>query len=374
MAPESCSRLPPTGSGRARSSRRVPRALRFALRSAGPSFPGAARPDAWGTSRPSCGTPRRRPENTGGSCRRPRDHPGWSTASRSSWMRSPVPLSMRLSLKYGLVGAADEFGCALDDVLGRAHIGHVDLVDRSGFDHAAERVGERAGHLQRHERLGDGRAELADVARDTRRHHFALSGERGRHGHLRLSRAGPPTASYTILSGNGSRLPLRPCQAGPVKTIQLRRYTLVDGEYDAFLAWWKEWMPRVRPGGRLRDRVRLRAARDERVRLGGQRRGRRGGIPRPRERLSRLRGRAAAFDGCRSASPSTTCASSTRSPDPTASRSAAERVADHGPCRTLQPRRDLARGRARWRRRPRRSRPGGVRARPAARRPTAGSG
>jgi hypothetical protein len=32
-----------------------------------------------------------------------------------------------------------------------------------------------------------------------------------------------------------------------VKTIQLRRYTLVDGEYDAFLAWWNEWMPRVRP-------------------------------------------------------------------------------------------------------------------------------
>jgi hypothetical protein len=32
-----------------------------------------------------------------------------------------------------------------------------------------------------------------------------------------------------------------------VKTIQLRRYTLVDGEYDAFVAWWNEWMPRVRP-------------------------------------------------------------------------------------------------------------------------------
>lgn len=32
-----------------------------------------------------------------------------------------------------------------------------------------------------------------------------------------------------------------------MKTIQLRRYTLVDGEYDAFLAWWKEWMPQVRP-------------------------------------------------------------------------------------------------------------------------------
>ena len=31
-----------------------------------------------------------------------------------------------------------------------------------------------------------------------------------------------------------------------MKTIQLRRYTLVEGEYDAFLAWWREWMPRVR--------------------------------------------------------------------------------------------------------------------------------
>ncbi|MGR2753451.1 hypothetical protein [Agromyces arachidis] len=29
-------------------------------------------------------------------------------------------------------------------------------------------------------------------------------------------------------------------------TIQLRRYLLVDGEYDAFLSWWNEWMPRVR--------------------------------------------------------------------------------------------------------------------------------
>ncbi|WP_100810138.1 hypothetical protein [Microbacterium sp. BR1] len=31
-----------------------------------------------------------------------------------------------------------------------------------------------------------------------------------------------------------------------MKTIQLRTYTIVDGEFDAFLAWWKEWMPRVR--------------------------------------------------------------------------------------------------------------------------------
>lgn len=33
-----------------------------------------------------------------------------------------------------------------------------------------------------------------------------------------------------------------------MKTIQLRRYTLVDGEYDDFVAWWREWMPAVRPG------------------------------------------------------------------------------------------------------------------------------
>lgn len=32
-----------------------------------------------------------------------------------------------------------------------------------------------------------------------------------------------------------------------VKTIQLRRYTLVDGEYDAFVAWWESTMPTVRP-------------------------------------------------------------------------------------------------------------------------------
>ena len=32
-----------------------------------------------------------------------------------------------------------------------------------------------------------------------------------------------------------------------MKTIQLRRYTLVEGEYDAFVAWWEDWMPRVRP-------------------------------------------------------------------------------------------------------------------------------
>jgi hypothetical protein len=32
-----------------------------------------------------------------------------------------------------------------------------------------------------------------------------------------------------------------------MRTIQLRRYTLVEGEYDAFVAWWEDWMPRVRP-------------------------------------------------------------------------------------------------------------------------------
>jgi hypothetical protein len=32
-----------------------------------------------------------------------------------------------------------------------------------------------------------------------------------------------------------------------MKTIQLRRYTLVEGEYDAFVSWWEGCMPRVRP-------------------------------------------------------------------------------------------------------------------------------
>ena len=32
-----------------------------------------------------------------------------------------------------------------------------------------------------------------------------------------------------------------------MKTIQLRRYTLVDGEYDAFVEWWHSAMPAVRP-------------------------------------------------------------------------------------------------------------------------------
>jgi hypothetical protein len=36
-------------------------------------------------------------------------------------------------------------------------------------------------------------------------------------------------------------------QNGPVTTIQLRRYTLVDGEYDAFVEWWRGAMPAVRP-------------------------------------------------------------------------------------------------------------------------------
>ncbi len=36
-------------------------------------------------------------------------------------------------------------------------------------------------------------------------------------------------------------------QNGEVKTIQLRRYTLVDGEYDAFVEWWHHAMPAVRP-------------------------------------------------------------------------------------------------------------------------------
>jgi len=34
---------------------------------------------------------------------------------------------------------------------------------------------------------------------------------------------------------------------GRVKTIQLRRYTLVDGAYDVFVEWWRGAMPAVRP-------------------------------------------------------------------------------------------------------------------------------
>jgi hypothetical protein len=37
-----------------------------------------------------------------------------------------------------------------------------------------------------------------------------------------------------------------------MRTIQLRRYTLVDGEYDAFVAWWEGCMPRVRPAAGFR--------------------------------------------------------------------------------------------------------------------------
>ncbi|MET2011981.1 hypothetical protein ABXJ56_10545 [Microbacterium chocolatum] len=37
-----------------------------------------------------------------------------------------------------------------------------------------------------------------------------------------------------------------------MRTVQLRRYTLVDGEYDAFLSWWNDWMPRVRAGAGFR--------------------------------------------------------------------------------------------------------------------------
>ena len=35
---------------------------------------------------------------------------------------------------------------------------------------------------------------------------------------------------------------------GRVKTIQLRRYILVDGIYDEFIAWWRETITAVRAG------------------------------------------------------------------------------------------------------------------------------
>lgn len=34
-----------------------------------------------------------------------------------------------------------------------------------------------------------------------------------------------------------------------MKTIQLRRYHLLPGKYDEFVAWWQEWMPKVRAAG-----------------------------------------------------------------------------------------------------------------------------
>ena len=33
-----------------------------------------------------------------------------------------------------------------------------------------------------------------------------------------------------------------------MKTIQLRRYTLVDGTYDEFIEWWRETITAVRTG------------------------------------------------------------------------------------------------------------------------------
>jgi hypothetical protein len=48
--------------------------------------------------------------------------------------------------------------------------------------------------------------------------------------------------------GRHARPGTRPAgQNGRVKTIQLRRYTLVDGSYDAFVEWWHGAMPAVRP-------------------------------------------------------------------------------------------------------------------------------
>ncbi|MGN6428044.1 MAG: hypothetical protein ACTHMF_14585 [Leifsonia sp.] len=29
-------------------------------------------------------------------------------------------------------------------------------------------------------------------------------------------------------------------------TVQLRRYRVADGELDAFVHWWRQWMPRMR--------------------------------------------------------------------------------------------------------------------------------
>ena len=69
----------------------------------------------------------------------------------------------------------------------------------------------------------------------------------------RRSISGPPDHSFEAVSrgfpgdSKYAMARLRTRQNGRVKTTQLRRYTLVDGEYDAFVEWWRGAMPAVRP-------------------------------------------------------------------------------------------------------------------------------
>lgn len=46
--------------------------------------------------------------------------------------------------------------------------------------------------------------------------------------------------------GSVERTDVATGQDGGMRTVQLRRYTLVDGEYDAFVDWFTTWMPKVR--------------------------------------------------------------------------------------------------------------------------------
>ena len=100
-----------------------------------------------------------------------------------------------------------------------------------------------------------------------------------------------------------------------MRTIQLRRYTLVDGEYDAFLAWWQEWMPRVRPAAgftiefayglpETNEFVWAVSAEGDEEAFLAREQAYLASEPAPRRSTA-----------CRSASPSTTSASSTRSPE-----------------------------------------------------------
>ena len=120
---------------------------------------------------------------------------------------------------------------------------------------------------------------------------------------------------------------------GRVKTIQLRRYTLVDGEYDAFVEWWRGAMPAVRPpaGFTIEFAYGLRESnefvwavsapgdRDEFARLEAD-------LPRVRRACRGVRGRAAARRR------------STTSPSSTTSRSRADRPAGRVQCVAGRPR------------------------------------
>ena len=163
-----------------------------------------------------------------------------------------------------------------------------------------------------------------------------------------------------------------------MKTIQLRRYTLVDGEYDAFLAWWKEWMPRVRPAAGFAIEFAYGLPETNEFVWAVSAEGDQDAFLAREEVYLASDGRAEAFDGLPQRVAEYNMRLRRRDRLTRAARrrrgSAAERVADRRR-RALQPRRDLRRFVTRSRGRPRRSRP----ARRAAHdqrhgRPIAGSG